>query len=110
MKRKGLERIDHIKEHITHILTATQGKSREQFDEDWILQAAIVRFIEIIGEASKYVPDDIKLKHPEIPWRAIAGMRDIAAHDYSDINISEIWNIVQKDIPILKAQIDAIEY
>jgi len=74
------------------------------------LQAAIVRFIEIIGEASKYVPDDIKLKHPEIPWRAIAGMRDIVAHDYSDINISEIWNIVKKDIPILKAQIDAIVY
>jgi len=69
----------------------------------------VTRWLEIIGEAAKYIPDDIKIKYSNIPWREMAGMRDIAAHDYDDINTEEIWNIIKNDIPTLKKQIDAIE-
>lgn len=69
----------------------------------------MTRWLEIIGEAAKYIPDDIKIKYSNIPWREMAGMRDIAAHDYDDINTEEIWNIIKNDIPTLKKQIDAIE-
>lgn len=109
MKRKGIERIDHIKEYIDKIFHSTNDITYEGFEENWILQAAVTRFIEIIGEASKYVPDDIKTAHSDIPWKEMAGMRDIAVHDYDDINIHEIWNIIQNDLPKLQKQIEAIE-
>ncbi len=108
MKRKGFERIVHIKECIENILQSTKNVSRDSFEEDIILQAAITRWIEIIGEAAKYVPDEIIAVHPEIPWKAMAGMRDIVVHDYDDVNIDEIWNVVRQDIPKLKDKLDTI--
>ncbi|HRN71380.1 MAG TPA: DUF86 domain-containing protein [Candidatus Woesebacteria bacterium] len=63
----------------------------------------------IIGEAAKYVPDEIITAHPEIPWKEMAGMRDIVVHDYDDVNIDEIWNVVKQDIPTLKKQLDTVE-
>jgi uncharacterized protein with HEPN domain len=109
MRRTGIERIDHIKECIDKILQSTEEISKTTLEDDWILQAALVRWIEIIGEASKFVPDDIKEKHNEIPWREMAGMRDIAIHDYDDIDLEEIWNIIQRDIPLLKDQLSKIK-
>lgn len=108
MKRKGFERIDHIKECIEKILKATHSTTREDLERDDILFTALTRQIEIIGEATKYVPDEIIKAHPNIPWKEMAGMRDIVAHDYDDVNMDEIWNVVQKDIPFLKGELDKI--
>lgn len=108
MKRKGTERIIHIKECIQYILDSTRDVSKESFEGNIVLQAAITRWIEIIGEATKYVPDEIITTHPEIPWKEMAGMRDIVVHDYDDVNIDEIWNVVKHDIPGLKEQLDTV--
>lgn len=108
MKRKGTERIDHIKTCIEKILLATSGVTRERLLQDEVLFAALVRWIEIIGEAAKYVPEEITKAHPGVPWKAMAGMRDIVVHDYDDVDVDEIWNVVQKDIPLLKQEIDKI--
>jgi len=108
MKRKGFERIIHIKECIEKILRATHSTTREDLENDEVLFAALVRWIEIIGEATKYVPDEIVSAFPQIPWKEMAGMRDIVVHDYDDVAIDEIWNVVQKDIPLLKAELDKI--
>ena len=67
-------------------------------------QSAIVREIEIIGKAVKNVPDDFKDKHKEIEWRKIAGMRDIIIHNYFRIDLNAVWNVINKDIPVLKKQ------
>ena len=108
MKRKGPERIIHIKECVENILKSTKDVSKDSFEENIILQAAITRWIEIIGEAAKYVPDDIVTTHPEIPWKEMAGMRDIVVHDYDDVNVDEIWNVVKNDIPKLKKHLSSI--
>lgn len=108
MKRKGTERIDHIKECVENILKSTKDVSKDSFVENIVLQAAITRWIEIIGEATKYIPDKIITTHPEIPWKEMAGMRDIVVHDYDDVNVDEIWNVVKQDIPKLKEQLDSI--
>lgn len=108
MKRKGPERIVHIKECVENILESTKDVSKDSFEENIVLQTAITRWIEIIGEATKYVPDEIITAHPEIPWKEMAGMRDIVVHDYDDVNVDEIWHVVRQDIPTLKEQLDTI--
>lgn len=108
MKRKGPERIVHIKECVENILESTKHMSKDSFGKNIVLQAAITRWIEIIGEAAKYVPDEIINTHPEIPWKEMAGMRDIVVHDYDDVNVDEIWNVVKQDIPKLKEQLGKI--
>ncbi|KQC15987.1 MAG: hypothetical protein APR56_00555, partial [Methanosaeta sp. SDB] len=69
------------------------------------LQDMIIRRIEIIGEAVKNLPDDPKKGHPEIPWRDIAGLRDVVVHQYFGLDLELIWDVVKKDIPQLKPRI-----
>jgi len=109
MKRTTPQRIDDIKEQVEKIIKATEGKILHQFEEDYVLSAAVLRWFEIIGEATKYVPNELKLKYPDIPWRQMAGMRDIAIHDYADLKLDRIWKTIRQDIPKLKKQIEEIE-
>ena len=69
---------------------------------------AVIRAIEVIGEASKKVPKSIKEQYFKIPWREIAGMRDKLIHEYFGINRKVVWNTVKHDIPVLKEQIEVI--
>lgn len=69
---------------------------------------AVIKAIEVIGEASKKVSRSIKEKHNSVPWREIAGMRDKLVHEYFGINTKIIWNTVKKDIPTLKYQLELI--
>lgn len=109
MKRDSKERILDISFNIDQILKASKGKTLADFENDFVLVSAIIRWLEIIGEASKYIAKDIKDKYPQIPWKEMAGMRDVAIHDYADIKVDRIYNTVKKDIPLLKQQIEKIE-
>lgn len=108
MKRSTPQRIQDIKEQIEFILKATKNVNETKFYEDFVLQAAVIRWLEVIGEAAKYVPNDIKNKHPDIPWKQMAGMRDVGIHDYASLEYDQIWKTVTRDIPVLKKKIDEI--
>ena len=75
--------------------------------DDKTIDAAI-RNLEIIGEAAKNIPEDIKSKYPEIPWKAIAGMRDKLIHSYFGVSLSIVWETIKNDLPTLKYQIERI--
>lgn len=81
------------------------GMDKDQFKADLKTQSAVVRQLEIIGEATKRLSDESRQNHPSIPWRQMAGMRDILIHAYDHIDMEEVWNAAQISIPDLIKQV-----
>jgi uncharacterized protein with HEPN domain len=94
--------IDHILNSLNRILDYISGKDRESFEADLVTQDAVVRQLEIIGEATKRVSKEFRSKHPDIPWSDMAGMRDVLIHDYIDVDFGIVWKTASEDIPNLK--------
>ena len=81
------------------------GKTLEQLLADWQATAALERFIEIVGEGVKRLPMELRLRHPSVPWKEIAGTRDHLSHGYDDVDYQVLWDAVQQDVPVLLATI-----
>ncbi|MBI4651651.1 DUF86 domain-containing protein [Candidatus Desantisbacteria bacterium] len=108
MSFPGHEYLLHILDETKYILSQTKVLTKEDFMQNETLQRAFVRSIEIIGEATKNTPDNLKQKHPYIEWRAMAGMRDILIHDYFGIDYDIVWDVVINKIPSLHKEIEKI--
>jgi uncharacterized protein with HEPN domain len=94
----------HIQDCIQQIETYTRD-GREVFLQSRLIQDAVVRNFEIIGEASKRLSPALKQQHPTIPWKQVAGFRDVLIHDYIGVDIEEVWNTIVNDLPALKQTI-----
>jgi uncharacterized protein with HEPN domain len=91
-----------------YLIDQTQGLTWDQFMRDATLQRAFVRSLEIIGEASKRIPDDFKQKYGHLEWRAMAGMRDRLIHGYFGVDYGIVWDVVTNKIPVLHRAIKEI--
>ena len=100
--------LHHILDAIGRIETYAAGLRRDTFFQEQMVQDAVVRQLEIIGEASHRLSDDFRDRHSFIPWRAIIGMRNRIAHDYLNIDLQVVWEVVQQDLPLLKDQITGL--
>ena len=106
--RNYADYIDDIKNSIQLILDFTSDLSFEDFQKDIKTQYAVIRCLEVIGEAAKRIPENIRLDNPEIPWKIMAGMRDRLIHGYDFVNETIVWKTIKSDIPELKNKIDLI--
>ena len=108
MTKTPLLYISHIFDAIKSIQAQMKGITKDQFENSELLQGFIERKLEIIGEATKRIPDDFKQQHPNIPWKDMAGMRDILIHQYTEVDEDIIWKTVIQKIPSLKEHIESI--
>ncbi|MCK4342762.1 MAG: DUF86 domain-containing protein [Phycisphaerae bacterium] len=104
-----------LKVYLEDILTAVEkirryaaGLSLDTFARDEKTLDAVVRNLEVIGEAVKQIPEDVRVRHPQVEWKKIAGLRDILIHAYFGIDLEIVWDIVQNKLPALEPQVRQI--
>lgn len=101
------ERLQDILDAIEKIVKHTP-QERRQFDENELVQVWMVHHLQVIGEAVRSLDPAFRQRHPQVPWREIAGMRNILVHDYGRVNLNTVWETVSTQIPTLKDEVEAI--
>jgi uncharacterized protein with HEPN domain len=108
MSFESREYLRHILAEADYLIRESAGMRAERFMADETLQRAFVRSLEIIGEATKKVPDEFRARYPIVEWRAMAGMCDRLIHNYFGVDYELVWDVVQNHIPALRGQIASI--
>jgi len=100
--------IGHIVESIELIEEYSENLTAATFKKNRPMQDAITRRLEIIGEAVKNIPAPYKAKHPDIPWKQMAGMRDVLIHEYFDVDLNLTWSVVKQELPSVKKKLQPL--
>ncbi|MFC1813819.1 DUF86 domain-containing protein [Thermodesulfobacteriota bacterium] len=98
-------RIDDIIEAIDKIERYTRGVDFDEWQQDEKTIDAVIRNIEVIGEASSHLPEEIQEQYEDVPWRMMKGIRNIVAHEYFGIDLEIVWKTVKEDLPILRKRL-----
>ncbi len=101
--------IADILQSIKDIESFSRGLTKEKFIKNKLKQNAIIRSLEIIGEAVKNIPDSFREKYPKIQWKKIAGFRDVLSHAYFGVSMERVWNTIEQDLSELREEISKIK-
>jgi len=108
MSKEPIEFLRHIADECSYIISVSDNLSKDDFLADETLKRAVVRSLEVIGEATKRIPNDFKVKWSSVHWKNMAGMRDRLIHDYIGVNYSIVWDVIRNKIPQLREQINEV--
>ena len=108
MVKDDLVFVSHILDSIAKIEKYVDGLTSHDFSNNELIRDAVIRNFEIIGEATKHLSSDFRKKHTNIPWKKIAGMRDILIHDYLGIDIYSVWDTIERELPELRIILEGI--
>ena len=104
----ALARVQHMLDYAREAEDMAQGRVRADLDTDRMFNLALVRLVEVVGEAASWIESDFRALHPQVPWSDIVATRNRLIHEYDQVDLNRIWRIVQDDIPPLIAQLEAI--
>ena len=107
-KRSSDIRLHHMLDHAHEAVALAEGKTRQDLDDNRLLELALVRLLEIVGEAASRVPKEECVKYPEIPWPQIVGLRNRLIHGYDAVDLDILWQIIVHDLPPLVTALEAI--
>lgn len=107
-ERAEIEFVNDILEAVQRISRYLGGLSYDDFRRDTKTQDAVIRNIEVIGEAAKGVTEEWRAKHPHIPWKSMAGMRDRLIHHYFGVNLDIVWQVASEELPLLTPELSQI--
>jgi uncharacterized protein with HEPN domain len=107
-KRSTDIRLRHMLDHAREAVSLAEGKTRQTLDDDRLLELALVRLLEIVGEAASRVPKEECAKYPEIPWPEIVGLRNRLIHGYDAVDLDILWQIIVHDLPPLITTLETI--
>lgn len=100
--------IEDMLESIGYIDKYVQGTTEVQFSQDKQLQDAVIRRLGIIGEAATRLTEEIRTMIPDIPWKSVVGLRNIVIHEYSNISLGKVWDVIQHDLPPMKGNLQKL--
>lgn len=103
-----LDRLYHIRDAVNFILSQTTDLTEDEFYRNEVLKRAVVRDLEVIGEAANYISDEMKQQYREIEWRQIIATRHRIIHEYFHVSYVVVWEIIKNDLPILGEQVTKI--
>ncbi len=107
-KSEGRVRLQHMLDAAEKAVAHTRGRSRQDLESDDLLSLAMVRLLEVIGEAAKGVSQSVRDGSPSIPWKQVAGTRDRLIHGYFNVDLDVVWSILTEDLPPLVAELRKI--
>ena len=108
MSNEFLDYVEDIADAMEKAEILLEGVTYDQFEADFRINFAVVRALEIVGEATKRLPMTLRDEYPNIPWKQMAGMRDRIIHGYDTVDMEIVWDVVKQDIPHIKPQIQQI--
>jgi uncharacterized protein with HEPN domain len=103
-----LDYVEDILDAMDKAELLLEGVAQDQFETDFRINFAVIRALEIIGEATKRLPEDVRHRYPDLPWRGMAGMRDRIIHGHDVVDLQIVWDVVKKDIPRIRPQFEQI--
>ena len=108
---KGREIADYLADILNAIVEIddfVREMNYEEFTTDKKTINAVIRSLEVLGEATKHIPATFRKKHPDIPWSKMAGLRDVLIHDYMGVDLMTVWKVVKERLPEVKVQIERL--
>jgi uncharacterized protein with HEPN domain len=108
MSNEFLDYVEDIADAMEKAEILLAGVTYDQFESDFRINFAVVRALEIVGEAAKRLPMTLRDQYPNVPWKQMAGMRDRIVHGYDTVDLEIVWDVVKQDIPHIKPQIQQI--
>ena len=107
-RRNPLTYVRHMHDHAIEALEMAQAHSRVELETNRMFNLALIRLMEVLGEAANRVPDDFRRQYPQVPWRETSDLRNRLIHGYNRIDFDRLWQIVNQNLPPLIEQLEAI--